>query len=338
MADLDSNEVTEIGWFQGRLGDYLCEANRGAAPILVSLSSCDLSEFEFAAARMGVSIRATQLVGGQARVSFRYRLLGDGVLSSYETTHAVALEWQTRPASLNFSIRAGASGMLLEGRQRDPFSVLMYVEPGNSSWAGRVIAAGRIPSPNPAFHISIPLQAGQLLGIPAFSAQRGWLHLPLDPQMAGRFSIWANACLAEQIECSQDELYRWIERLLGPVLMHDSLPRMPSHYLRIIHAVNALIEARPDEAPLVTEVAKRLNVSVRTLQRAYQATYGIGVSQFLRNRRLKRAHDLLQKGDMSVQSVAHENGFQHLPRFSQQYRQLFGVNPSDTLSSLSLLP
>ena len=106
----------------------------------------------------------------------------------------------------------------------------------------------------------------------------------------------------------------------------------PSHYDRISREVNRVADQAPGETPAALALASRLRISVRTLQRAFHASFGIGVGRYLRNRRLRAAHELLLTGECAVAPAALATGFHHVARFAQQYRELYGCYPSDTVA------
>ncbi len=291
-----------------------------------------LDEFESQARLISIRLEATQLTSGDAKVGFGVQLMGDTALAAYQTTHTLGMIWEARPQSLSFSIRVGASGMKLEGRERAPYSVVMYVEPGTASWTGIIdgsVDVGRVH--HPSYHISVPFEAVNILGIPRAHVRRGWLELPLIPDVAEGFARWANEVLwGLRQDNSQDDVYWWLAEALKPVLQEPPL-ESPSHYTRIIAQVVGLADQHLENPISITEMSQQLRISVRTIQRAFQTVFGMGVSRFLRHRRLKRAMSLLRMGETTVYRAAYATGFHHVPRFSQQYRRLFGHSPSQAL-------
>ena len=53
-------------------------------------------------------------------------------------------------------------------------------------------------------------------------------------------------------------------------------------------------------------------------------------SVFIRNFRLDKAKELLEKGELNVSEVAWEIGMSNLPYFSKIYKERFGELPSAT--------
>jgi AraC-like DNA-binding protein len=96
----------------------------------------------------------------------------------------------------------------------------------------------------------------------------------------------------------------------------------------------ALLEAHPEHPWSTAALARQMHVSVRSLQEAFTRDIGVPPMRYLREVRLRRAHELLRAaapGTTTVGAVACEVGFAHLGRFSAAYRGMFGEPPSSTL-------
>jgi AraC-like DNA-binding protein len=97
-----------------------------------------------------------------------------------------------------------------------------------------------------------------------------------------------------------------------------------------------LMQAQPEIAWSSVELARATGVSARALQKAFQRSGQPPPMTYLRRLRLIRAHaDLAGSSadSVTVTTIAGRWGFVHLGRFSEQYRELFGEAPSQTLGS-----
>ena len=114
------------------------------------------------------------------------------------------------------------------------------------------------------------------------------------------------------------------ERLAAP-----APPVRHAHVRRVVE----LIEAHPERDLGLAELARTAGTTARALQRGFQEVVGMSPTAYVRAVRLDRVHaELLALGGAgSVTDVALKWGFVHLGRFSQQYRQRFGVVPSQTV-------
>jgi AraC-like DNA-binding protein len=140
---------------------------------------------------------------------------------------------------------------------------------------------------------------------------------------------------------------RHLERLLleGLLLGHhhnytDALlrwERPPPR--RIVAEAMSLLEERFPEPWSVSEVARAVGVSVRSLQEGFKRDIGVPPMAYLQTVRLRHTHKMLLAASSettSVSEIARGSGFTHLGRFAQQYRFRFGDSPSVTLQRRTL--
>ncbi len=79
----------------------------------------------------------------------------------------------------------------------------------------------------------------------------------------------------------------------------------------------------------VDALAQDIGMSRASLYKKMQTTLGITPNDFLRNMRLKRAAELLAEGDVPVNQLSLQVGFQTPRYFSQCFHKAFGVTPSE---------
>ncbi len=117
--------------------------------------------------------------------------------------------------------------------------------------------------------------------------------------------------------------------------------QFPAHSLGTDQRAAAMVQ-RVDQVlhnsglgdPSVGELCAACEVPRRTLNRAFQNAFGMGPATYLRRVRLNRARRALQKErthSTTVTEVALQLGFWHLGRFAEQYAELFGESPHETL-------
>jgi AraC-like DNA-binding protein len=101
--------------------------------------------------------------------------------------------------------------------------------------------------------------------------------------------------------------------------------------------VVAAIEIIEEEAHLpmtVSSLAARTHVSVRSLQLGFRDYLGVSPMTYLREVRLRRAHQALLESDPSsatVAAIAYHWGFTNLGRFAATHAGRYGEPPSETL-------
>lgn len=79
----------------------------------------------------------------------------------------------------------------------------------------------------------------------------------------------------------------------------------------------------------VKEIAHACDISARHLMRAFRATTGLTLHQFLNETRMQRAMTMLRSSDAPAKAVAARLGFSTPSAFSAAFLQTTGVTPSD---------
>ncbi|HWT08251.1 MAG TPA: helix-turn-helix domain-containing protein [Roseomonas sp.] len=135
-------------------------------------------------------------------------------------------------------------------------------------------------------------------------------------------------------------------RLACAVVAHpvqkDAAHRAVRRRVVLVAQAEEVLSARLG-APLYSDdLQQALGVPMRTLHNAFVAVHAMSVHRYLRLRRLHLARAALRAGNGSVSHVkiaALSHGFWHLGRFAQEYRDLFGELPSQTMAQgHSVLP
>jgi AraC-like DNA-binding protein len=88
------------------------------------------------------------------------------------------------------------------------------------------------------------------------------------------------------------------------------------------------VEAHEGSPLSVADIAAHLNLSARTLEKAFSEFRGITAVAHLRNRRLDDARVALEEGTAGVAEVATRFGFGSTTTFALEFRKRFGVPPS----------
>ena len=111
----------------------------------------------------------------------------------------------------------------------------------------------------------------------------------------------------------------------------------PAHPAAVRVAID-LMEGEPERPLTPSVLAAQAHVSVRTLQDGFRRHLGTSPMAYLRQVRLRRAHEDLRAADPSVTtvaSIARHWGFTHLGRFAASYQAAYGHLPVITLRASS---
>jgi AraC-like DNA-binding protein len=84
----------------------------------------------------------------------------------------------------------------------------------------------------------------------------------------------------------------------------------------------------------IDKLAREYKVCEQTIQNSFKSLYGFTPKKFLNILKLNLVHKDLKESyssNTTVSNIAYKWGFMHLGRLSQNYKELFNENPSDTL-------
>lgn len=93
------------------------------------------------------------------------------------------------------------------------------------------------------------------------------------------------------------------------------------------HIVEALIESSLHEPPTVAAMAAKIGMGLVRFVREFKVTFESTPHQYLQQRRLMRARELLRSTDAPLSAVALETGFASHSHFSTVFRAATGVTP-----------
>ena len=120
-------------------------------------------------------------------------------------------------------------------------------------------------------------------------------------------------------------------------VFHDGGGRMrgrkPMDRKPIIERCLDLIDAQLSRAISIDELCATAGVSDRTLRTMFAEQFGVSPHRYLMNRRMQAIHEALcsAREGTTVTSVCSDYGVWDFGRFARQYRQLYGVLPSQDL-------
>ena len=106
-------------------------------------------------------------------------------------------------------------------------------------------------------------------------------------------------------------------------------------HARVAKRAQDYIEAHYREAVHIEDLCRVTCVGARTLQRRFREYFQLTVSGYLKGVRLDSARRELAAAhhtSTSVTTIAMQNGWNHLGRFSVDYREHFGQSPRQTLA------
>lgn len=126
--------------------------------------------------------------------------------------------------------------------------------------------------------------------------------------------------------------------IIGNAAPENATPRTSAGRQQIVSRAIDHMRTRIDEPLSISDLCTVLGVSRRTLQYCFEEALQVNPVSYLRALRLNGVRKEIKRSDaagLAIQDVAARWGFWHLSRFAQEYRQMFGELPSETLRATS---
>ena len=79
----------------------------------------------------------------------------------------------------------------------------------------------------------------------------------------------------------------------------------------------------------VRELATICYISADHLTRLFKKKFGVSVSEYIQERRIRLAGELMRHQDMTISMVANKVGFGNYSYFTEQFKKYFGVTPRE---------
>lgn len=118
--------------------------------------------------------------------------------------------------------------------------------------------------------------------------------------------------------------------------VNDSVARAPSRLYSSLQArIDNLLACR-NAGNTINDMAEKLNMSARTLQRQFKAQNGLSVSDYLRQQRMDAAKQALLQEWISIGEASYRAGFNHASNFVSAFKKMYGLTPTECLKQHEL--
>ena len=97
----------------------------------------------------------------------------------------------------------------------------------------------------------------------------------------------------------------------------------------MIELCEIIDENLSDSKFTMVALCKEMRVGRNQLQKKVKALTNMTPVEFVRSYRIKKAMEILQKGELTVSETAYKVGFNHLSYFTKMFKKQFGVLPSN---------
>lgn len=121
-----------------------------------------------------------------------------------------------------------------------------------------------------------------------------------------------------------DELMLYLLQKYGDKFMcylHSLIGKNASPFQKIV-------ESKVHSNLKLAEIAFLCNMSLSTFKRNFIKEYEVSPGKWLQDKRLKKAKETLEQGELTPSDIFYEFGYNNLSNFSIAFKNKFGVNPS----------
>lgn len=97
----------------------------------------------------------------------------------------------------------------------------------------------------------------------------------------------------------------------------------------ITYSFKQIIEANLFSQIGIDELAKETNLSASTFKREFKRLYNDSPANYIKNKRLEKAAELLLISDERITSIAFDCGFNDLANFTKSFHSKYGITPTN---------
>ena len=153
--------------------------------------------------------------------------------------------------------------------------------------------------------------------------EREWQHVMDDPSFSSN---------NKQLEAKQKRIV---------TAMQDAFEGQSGEVAQLTKGEQTALEVKSflhdsiDEKVGIQSITEQFEVSDKTLETSFKSLFGLTPKQFITILKLNKAHEDLQLANAqttNVSNIATKWGFSNFGRFAKDYKALFGVLPSETLT------
>lgn len=94
-------------------------------------------------------------------------------------------------------------------------------------------------------------------------------------------------------------------------------------------SIQEVVEANISNPVTLQDLAYLSGRSLSSFKRDFKAIYNTSPLQWIRNRRLDKAVEMLTRSSLSVTEVCYRTGFENVSHFSKVFKLRFGITPSE---------
>lgn len=125
---------------------------------------------------------------------------------------------------------------------------------------------------------------------------------------------------------TMDDIFSWLRMKVFEISERLNF-RKPSKNGRLVEEIIEALRERLHENITLRDIANRFSFSPNYLGVLFKEETGYNFSDYVIKLRMERARDLLVSTKLKIYEVAYQTGYQYLPYFSRQFKEMYGMTP-----------
>lgn len=135
--------------------------------------------------------------------------------------------------------------------------------------------------------------------------------------------------LKKAMDHIREQTHRSMMESFGQEYIDGLAKKSKGDYISVEDIAETYIKEHLDSDLSVKLVADAAFVSADHLTRVFKKRFGMTVTDYILDRRMKLASELLKKPDLSITMVSNSVGFSHYSYFTEQFKKYYGLTPRD---------
>ncbi|MCH5186687.1 MAG: helix-turn-helix transcriptional regulator [Oscillospiraceae bacterium] len=111
-----------------------------------------------------------------------------------------------------------------------------------------------------------------------------------------------------------------------PLKTHDSAEDGRTEIIREIHD---MLMQNLDKRFTIEELSKKYLINTSSLKSVFRAVYGLPVSAYVKEHRIKKSMELLLKTDKSISEISNAVGYKTQSKFTQTFKDMTDITPTE---------
>ncbi len=139
-----------------------------------------------------------------------------------------------------------------------------------------------------------------------------------------------NEILKETVSQQIAERKKLQERYSKELVLKPTNIVVDSYDEKFINKLQIILDKNLSNPDFTAEYfASEANLSRMQLHRKLKSLFGVSTTEFIRNERIKMAHDILKKSEATISEIAYSVGFNEVTYFSKCFKDFYKIAPSE---------